>query len=441
MSSRQRPQLLDTTRTVFIRTSGTRLGTGIASLRDLNDAFQEAFGDNVTVTGFRKIGNGLIIELNSETNKNKCLGGQLSVLGLKCRVHTHTMQKPPAERQKAIQLQNSVATTQQDDNLRFQQQEQQEGCFQKRENEPTQLQTTAADRCRERVQDQKQQQQQQQHKEDHQLQAIKDALCLLDSHSVAPQATAATLDKFKSRALASLLVANATTSLMSELVRLLCDGDKEFRAHFADALASEFVHTQRRARDEELALKAEHTTVAVVTTTSMPLLAPTSQHMATLALLIGKLAGSRTLTHSEVMILVRMCAPDFAIAALSCDMFALCTMTEHMTGAPAALVGECVARLLRTERFCPPLPFALSVEIRRVCTIQSVSKVATLSSATTAPATAHEHQINLVLNTLSHLSEVRHRLATAFCLWRYLAPRWRESKARDCAVRRSTAKG
>jgi hypothetical protein len=245
------------------------------------------------------------------------------------------------------------------------------------------------DKCKQRRQPQTQRRAptDKQHQEQQQLQTIKDALGLLDSHSVTPIVTAIALFQVKSTApglLASQLIANTTTSLMSELVRLLCVGDQGFRDCFVKALVSEFETVQRLAREEELALEAKNAAAAVVTVATTHSMTPTSQRMATLALLIGKLAGSRTLAHSEVMTVVRMCAPDVAIAAQCCDVYALCTMTEHMTGAPSPLVGECVARLQRTERFCPPLPFVLSAEVRRVSTMQSVSKV----SPTAAPTTA-----------------------------------------------------
>jgi hypothetical protein len=378
--SGRRP-LLDTTRTVFIRTSGTRLSTGFVSVHDLNDAFQEAFGDSVTVTHFRKIGNGLIIELNSEANKNKTLDGQLVILGLKCRVNTHIVQNKPPKQKKASQPQiaASTATTAAESGSQLQKHENRV----QKEDGQMQIPPTTANPTQ-RPADQ--QQQEQQH-----LQTIKDALGQLDSHSVTPTVTAIALFQVKSvepGLLALQLIANTTTSLMSELVRLLCVGDKGFRDCFAKALVSEFETVQRLAREEELALEAKNAAAAVVTIAPTHSTTPRSQRMAILATLIGKLAGSRTLAHAEVMTVVRMCAPDVAIAAHCCDMFALCTITENMTGAPSPLVGECVARLQRSERFCPPLPFVLSAEVRRVSTMQSVSRVSPTMAPTTAASAA-----------------------------------------------------
>jgi hypothetical protein len=61
MTSNRRNKLLDASRTVFIRTRGTRLGSGAVTVAELESAFQPAFG--VSVSGCRRIDNGLIVEL------------------------------------------------------------------------------------------------------------------------------------------------------------------------------------------------------------------------------------------------------------------------------------------------------------------------------------------------------------------------------------------
>lgn len=85
--SNGRNQVLDGTRTVFIRTHGTRLGSGSVTAAELDSAFQPAFG--VSVTACRRIANGLIIELLNAADKEKCIDRYVVVRGLRCRVHVH----------------------------------------------------------------------------------------------------------------------------------------------------------------------------------------------------------------------------------------------------------------------------------------------------------------------------------------------------------------
>lgn len=47
-----------------------------------------------------------------------------------------------------------------------------------------------------------------------------------------------------------------------------------------------------------------------------------------------------------------------------------------MTGAPAVLLGECLERLQRADSFMPPPSIFLAVDIRRVCGMHGVSRVA-----------------------------------------------------------------
>jgi hypothetical protein len=342
-----RNQVLDSTRTIFLRTTGTRLGSGTVSAADLDPVFQSACG--VCVTGCRRISNGLIVELLNAADKEKCVGLYVVVRGLRCRVHTHVVRTSGATAAAA-------ATTAMQDNKHD---SSQPGKVRPETvaNPVPQLQraattTTTAVPTTPPVADP--------------IRVINDALLALDSHRATPQATVAALAEFKSLpAFPPLLVKSSSSA---ELVRLLCADDNDFRDRFADALLQEFLNELFARARESAAIDSDGSSVAIA--------AFATGRLASVARLVGSLAGSRVLSSAEVLRAMCLCVPNNSSSVPTCYILALCVMTENMTGAPAALLGDCVERLQRTETFVPPPSISLAVELRRVCRTHGVSPVA-----------------------------------------------------------------
>jgi len=200
------------------------------------------------------------------------------------------------------------------------------------------------------------------------VRVINDALLALDSHRTTPQATVAALAEFrKSLPAFAVLLAKSTSS--AELVRLLCIDDVDFRDRFAHALMQEFLDELfARARDDgPTGSSGAGEAVAIA--------AFATGRLASVARLVGSLAGSRVLSSAEVLRAICLCVPDNSSGVPTCYILALSAMTEHMAGAPAVLLGECVERLQRTETFVPPPSVFLAADIRRVCRVHGVSRI------------------------------------------------------------------
>lgn len=343
MSNNGRNKVLDATRTVFIRTHRTRLGSGAVSVAELDTSFQTAFG--VSVTACRRIANGLIIELLNTADKEKCIDRFVVVRGLRCRVHSHlvraTEEIATAAAARAVLEDKHKASR--PTNVR-----RETGAI------PEQPQQRAATTATSTpvpapVVDPNQ--------------VMSDALLALDSQRATPQATAAVLGQFRSLPAFATLLAKSTNS--AELVRLLCVDNIDFRDRFANALLQELVD-ELFARVRDCAVADTNTAVDKFAT----------ERLATVARLVGSLAGSRVLTDAEALRAVFFCMPDTSNLVPTCNILALSMMTEHMAGASAAVLVDCVARLERTESFTPPPPVPVAADIRRVCRMHTVSRVA-----------------------------------------------------------------
>jgi hypothetical protein len=302
---------------------GTRLGSGTVTAAELDSAFQPAFG--VSVTACRRIANGLIIELLNAADKEKCIDRYVVVRGLRCRVHIHAVQNQAiaAAATTAAREDKSKASQSQPTNVRRETAAMPE---QPEQRAATTLTPTSAPAP---IADPNQ--------------VINDALLALDSQRATPQATTAVLGQFKSLPAFATLLVKSTRS--PELVRLLCLDDRDFRDRFANDLLQEFFNELlARALDSPRRPAAVADTAAMVGTFA-------TERLATVARLVGSLAGSRVLTDGEALRASCLCVPDNLSSVPTCNLLALCVMTEHMAGASATVLVDCVARLERTDSF------------------------------------------------------------------------------------------
>jgi hypothetical protein len=339
-------KVLDATRTVFIRTHRTRLGSGAVSAAELDSAFQPAFG--VSVSGCRRIANGLIIELLNATDKEKCLDLYVVVRGLACAsrymLTLCRRQRSPTAAHKSASGDNkrkeSLTTNAQLETAAIP------------DPQPRAASTTAAPAP---IVDPNR--------------VMSDALLALDSQRATPQATAAVLGQFKSLPAFATLLVKSTRS--SELVRLLCVDDSDFRDRFANDLLQEFFN-------ELLARPLDFPAVVGTNVADTAAMVGTfaTERLATVARLVGSLAGSRVLSDGEALRASCRCVPDNLSLVPTCNILALCVMTEHIAGASATVLVDCVARLERTESFTPPPSVPIAANIRRVCRMHTVARVA-----------------------------------------------------------------
>jgi hypothetical protein len=312
---------LDTNRTVFIRTWGTRVQSQPADGCDIIAAFGEL---GVTVSGVRKLASGFIVELSEGTDREWCLSQQVRVGDTECRVRPHIVRDAQTRDTKAFKSPRNVS--QSSDNA--------DG------DDVSKLQAAlqALDTGRKPLQ----------------LGAVASELAAYSSNVLVEQ----------------LLMHSSLSRSIRQLVAAFCTTDAAFCQLLGDELRAAFDTAQATARRDDRVPKSNGAAVLY-----MPSQSASMHRLVALAALVGALAAANVLAPADALVYVRKCALEQSGDVVNvCDAVALAEMADLMTGAAPALLGECVSRLhafVETGR----LPLALRLRLLSVCAKQSTSVI------------------------------------------------------------------